>query len=102
MFFDVDLNQVKTLVEKTLEETLRPAASAPTPAPNRAFREMDHRHRQNRAIAKGQARAWSVMAQVQAWTIQQREQSLALCPCPPPPMTLRLEYVPEHLKNWLV
>ena len=65
----------------------------------RMWSEMEERQR---ISAKRQAQAWSVMAQVQAWTIEQREQSLALCPCPPPPMTLRLEYVPEHLKNWLV
>ncbi len=101
---DIDLSILTTLVKKEIKARVEKAISRPgtTPAPNRAFREMDRRDRENRAIAKGQARAWSVMAQVQAWTIQQREQSLALCPCPPPPMTLRLEYVPEHLKNWLV
>ncbi len=101
MVFDVDLDRVRTLVEKTLEEALRPAASAPTPAPNRAFRDMDHWIRKCEADAERRTLACRVLAQVRGNTIIQREADMALCPCLPPAIAIDLGYaIPAHIRYW--
>ena len=71
------------------------------PDPYSEIRKMGEREELAHRNAKRQDLTWAVMAQIQASIIERREQSLALCPCPPPPVTMRLDHVPEHLKNWL-
>ncbi len=99
--FDVDLSQVRTLVEKAIRGAFHTHASGTTPAPNRAFREMDHRDRENRADAERRTLAYRVLAQVRGDRIIQREADMALCPCPPPAIAVNLgDAIPAHIRYW--
>ncbi len=108
---DIDLNvlttlvkkEIRTRVEKAILEAVRPAASAPTPAPNRVFRELDRRDRECRADAERRELAYRVLAQVRGDRIIQREADMALCPFPPVAIAVNLgTAIPEHIRYWVI
>ncbi len=100
---DIDLSILTTLVKKEIRTRVERAISRPatTPAPNRAFREMNRRERENRADAERRTLAYRVLAQVRGDTIIQREADMALCPCLPPGYAVHLgDAIPYHIRYW--
>ncbi|MFB3073891.1 MAG: hypothetical protein ACE1Z6_01795 [Candidatus Methylomirabilales bacterium] len=103
MFPDIDLSILTALVKKEIKTRVEKAISRPatTPAPNRAFREMDRRDRECRADAERRALTCRILAQVRGDAIIRRETDMALCPFPPPAIAVNLgDAIPEHLRYW--